>query len=72
MTSSGVSVFLLLCQFSYFVGLFLYRFLLFSATIFPESQARAEAAVAKVRVKDPASDAAPGPQKNVSWLSLPA
>jgi hypothetical protein len=40
--------------------LFLYRFLLlFFAAIFPESQARAEVAVAKVRVEDPASDAAP-------------
>jgi hypothetical protein len=45
---------------SFVAVLFLYWcFLFFSTAIFPESQARAEAAVAKVRVADPASDAAP-------------
>jgi hypothetical protein len=45
---------------SFVAVLFLYWcFLFFSTAIFPESQARAEAAVAKVRVEDPASDAAP-------------
>jgi hypothetical protein len=40
--------------------LFLYRsFLFFSVANFPKSQARAEAAVAKTRIEDPASDAAP-------------
>jgi hypothetical protein len=68
-TRSGVSIFLLLCRLSYLVGLFLHRFLVFfSVVIFPESQERAEAAVAKVRVEDPASNAAPGLQKNTSLL----
>jgi hypothetical protein len=71
MTKLGVCIFFLCSQ-----ALFSCRFVLtptsfdLSAEIFPESQERAEAAIAKVRVESTASDASPLDRRRLPAISF--